>query len=40
VEEWKKALDMAVKDACPEGSRTYSINLMSDNGSHRQANLL
>lgn len=30
---WKKALDMAVNTACPEGSRNYDINLMSDNGS-------
>ncbi len=31
--EWKKAMEMAVNTACPEVSRKYKINLMSDNGS-------
>ena len=31
-DRWKKALQMAVNIACPNGSREYEINLMSDNG--------
>ena len=31
--DWLKALDMAVKEQCPDGVREYNINLMSDNGS-------
>ena len=32
-EEWIEALNMAVTNECPLGSREYNINLMSDNGS-------
>jgi len=31
--EWIQVLQDAVMSACPEGSREYQINLMSDNGS-------
>lgn len=31
--QWKDALHMAVNAQCPDGSRNYSIHLMSDNGS-------
>ena len=30
---WLEALNMAVVTACPAGSRSYDLNLMSDNGS-------
>jgi putative transposase len=30
---WLQALTQAVETACPQGSRTYEVNLMSDNGS-------
>lgn len=33
TELWLKALDQAVSVACPLGSRTYGLSLMSDNGS-------
>lgn len=33
TEEWLQALNMAVNNACFDGSRNYKINLMSDNGS-------
>lgn len=32
TEIWKEALENSVLYACPEGSRKYGINLMSDNG--------
>lgn len=32
-EDWIEALEMAVLNECPGGSRVYLINLMSDNGS-------
>jgi putative transposase len=32
-EEWIEALNMAVINECPLGSRKYDLNLMSDNGS-------
>jgi len=31
--DWLKALDMGVKEQCPEGAREYQLHLMSDNGS-------
>lgn len=31
--EWEEALEMAVNNECPNGSREYNVNLMSDNGS-------
>ena len=31
--DWLKALDMAVKEQCPDGAREHTIHLMSDNGS-------
>lgn len=31
--DWLTALDMAVKEQCPEGAREYKLHLMSDNGS-------
>lgn len=31
--EWKEALHMAVNAQCPDGSRNYNVNIMSDNGS-------
>jgi len=33
TERWEEALEDAVLYACPEGSREYDINLISDNGS-------
>lgn len=30
---WKAALEQGLRYACPEGSREYNLNLMSDNGS-------
>lgn len=35
--DWLEALDMAVKTACPNGSRGLGINLMSDHGSQPTA---
>ena len=32
-EEWIEALNVAVINECPLGSRKYNLNLMSDNGS-------
>lgn len=32
-EDWIEALNMAVTNECPLGSREYKLNLMSDNGS-------
>lgn len=31
--EWLTALDMAVKEQCPDGAREHRLHLMSDNGS-------
>ena len=31
--DWLLALDMAVKEQCPDGAREYDVHLMSDNGS-------
>jgi hypothetical protein len=33
AEDWIDALNMAVDNNCPLGSREYDLNLMSDNGS-------
>jgi putative transposase len=33
AKEWIAALEMAVLNQCPQGSRTHDIHLMSDNGS-------
>ena len=35
---WKEALENSVLYACPEGSREYRINLMSDNGAQPTSN--
>lgn len=39
TKEWLKALDMAVLNQCPNGSREMGINLMSDNGSQPTSNM-
>lgn len=31
--DWLEALNMAVNEQCPDGTREYELNLMSDNGS-------